>query len=187
MAVLTLCSMSERFYSITNPTGPVFHHQQDRSVSEKWAGLAGGLESGQNGLLGCGHTHLTSSVIYLMRGWICSQIGRMSGWGSLSRLKQKPWYTVQAVISNNCWQGNFSLHLHTMPHVSLRSWGWVSSSNWGRGHMTLVRGIGTTLRQLSSTHKNLLRGNLTSLPPWLVAPRSSQTKALESHLPSHFD
>lgn len=85
MAVLTLCSMRERFYSITNPTGPVFHHQQGRSVSEKRAGLAGGLESGQNGLLGCGHTHLTSNVIYLMRGWICSQIERMSGWGSLSR------------------------------------------------------------------------------------------------------
>lgn len=26
-------------------------------------------------------------------------------------------------ILNDCWQGNFSLHLHTMPHVSLRSWG----------------------------------------------------------------
>lgn len=53
--------------------------------------------------------------------------------------------------------------------------------------MTLVRGIGTTLRQLSSTHKNLLKGNLISLTPWPVAPSSSQTKPLGSHLPSHFD
>lgn len=71
MAELTLSGISERFFSITNPTGPVFHHQQGRSVSEERARLAGGLESGQNGLQGCGHTHPTrSNAIYLMSEWI---------------------------------------------------------------------------------------------------------------------
>lgn len=42
-------------------------------------------------------------------------------------------------------------------------------------------------RQLSSTRKNLLRGNPTSFPPRPPAPSSSQTKPLGSHLPSYFN
>lgn len=51
-------------------------------------------------------------------------------------------------------------------------------NKWIWGHRTLVRGIGTLLWQLSSAHKNLLKGNLTlhraSLPP----PCSSLTNLL---------
>lgn len=45
----------------------------------------------------------------------------------------------------------------------------TAGNKWIWGHMTLNRGIGTLLWQMSSAHKNLLKGNLTlrraSMPP----------------------
>lgn len=59
-------------------------------------------------------------------------------------------------------------------------------NKWSWGHMTLVKGIGTLLWQLSSAHKNLLKGNLTLHTAFMPPPCSSLTNllTLQSFCPS---
>lgn len=189
MAVLTLCGIRETIllhYKCNWPSFPPSTRQKcvrEMSRARRWSGIRSEWTPGM-------WSHTQQEAMLSLTLWQSGFVVRLEileiGVVGDPCHRQKQNLLYKQCISEYLLTGQLYLtspYYATCVTEKLR----VSSSNWGRVHMTLVRGIGTTLQQLSSTHKNLLRGNLTSLPPWPVAPSSSQTKPLGSHLPSHFD
>ncbi len=89
-------------------------------------------------------------------------------------------------ILNDCWQGNFSLHLYTMPHVSLRSWGLAQVIEAG---VTWLLSGG--LAPHSGSCHQLIKICWGEIWPRFhhgpSLPAALKTKPLGSHLPSHCD